>query len=184
MHPKISYWKSEIENTTNEIVTIFGSLDNALLNTKPDINTWSVAQVMEHIMKVNETYYLVIRQVREGAYKIPAIGKIGFIHRFFGNMILQSVLPQTKRKTKTFPIWQPAESNIASGVVQRFEKHQKELADFMESCSDLLEKGTLISSPANKSIVYKLEKAFDIIVTHEERHLMQAKEIYERIKNR
>jgi hypothetical protein len=40
-----------------------------------------------------------------------------------------------------------------------------------------LEKGTVISSPANKYIVYKLETAFDIIVAHEERHLEQAKEV-------
>jgi len=44
-------------------------------------------------------------------------------------------------------------------------------------CSDLLDKGTIISSPANKNIVYKLEMAFDIITTHEQRHFEQAKEV-------
>jgi hypothetical protein len=42
---------------------------------------------------------------------------------------------------------------------------------------DLVDKGTIISSPANKIIVYKLEIAFDIIVAHEKRHLEQAREV-------
>jgi hypothetical protein len=41
----------------------------------------------------------------------------------------------------------------------------------------------VISSPANKNIVYKLETAFDIIVSHEQRHLEQAKEILQLMKN-
>jgi hypothetical protein len=40
-----------------------------------------------------------------------------------------------------------------------------------------VDKGTIISSPANKIIVYKLEIAFDIIVAHEKRHLEQAREV-------
>ena len=34
------------------------------------------------------------------------------------------------------------------------------------------------TAKANKNIVYKLETAFDIIVTHEERHFEQAKEVW------
>jgi hypothetical protein len=58
-----------------------------------------------------------------------------------------------------------------------FEKHQSELKKLIEDSSDLLDKSTIISSPANRNIVYKLETAFDIIVTHERRHFEQAKEI-------
>ncbi len=40
------------------------------------------------------------------------------------------------------------------------------------------------TSPANKNIIYTLETAFDIIVTHEQRHLAQAKEVLEMLKNK
>jgi hypothetical protein len=36
---------------------------------------------------------------------------------------------------------------------------------------------TVIASPASKMIVYTLDTAFDIIVTHERRHLEQAREV-------
>jgi hypothetical protein len=41
----------------------------------------------------------------------------------------------------------------------------------------LVQAETVISSPANRFIVYKIGRAFDIIVAHEERHLNQAKEV-------
>ena len=47
------------------------------------------------------------------------------------------------------------------------------------SAESFLHSGVIISSPANKNIVYKLEQAFEIIVTHEERHLNQAIAIQE-----
>lgn len=43
--------------------------------------------------------------------------------------------------------------------------------------ADLIQQGAIISSPANRNIVYTLETAFDIIVAHEQRHLEQAREI-------
>ncbi|CAZ97441.1 Putative protein [Zobellia galactanivorans] len=43
----------------------------------------------------------------------------------------------------------------------------------------MIEKGCIISSPANKNIVCRLETAFDIIVTHEQRHFEQLKETYQ-----
>jgi len=48
----------------------------------------------------------------------------------------------------------------------------------------LAEKRTIISSPANKNIVYKLRTAFEIIIAHEQRHFEQSKEAFETIKNK
>jgi hypothetical protein len=62
----------------------------------------------------------------------------------------------------------------------RYDKtHQAELKSLIENSTDLVNRGEVISSPANKMIVYKLETAFEIIVTHELRHLEQAKEMRE-----
>lgn len=90
---------------------------------------------------------------------------------------LNAVEPVRKKKMKTFPIWEPTASQVTDDILGQFEKHQTELKRQIETAKDLIEKGTIISSPANKNIVYKLETAFDIIVSHEQRHLEQAKEV-------
>jgi hypothetical protein len=131
---------------------------------------------------INESYYPVIKSVREGTYKLPFIGKIGFMVNSMGKMILNAVEPTRKKKMKTFPIWEPTKSEISSDILAKFEKHQEELKKMISDSKDLVEKGAVISSPANKNIVYKLGTAFDIIVTHEQRHLEQAKEVFAQLK--
>ena len=56
-------------------------------------------------------------------------------------------------------------------------KHQ------IETSNELIEKGTIISSPANRNIVYKLETAFDIIVAYWAKALEQASEILNNLKH-
>ena len=79
-------------------------------------------------------------------------------------------------------MWEPGTRNIAEGILERFQQKQSELKILIENSKDLVDKGVIISSPANKNIVYKLEKAFEIIVTHEQRHFQQAKEVLDLLK--
>lgn len=83
---------------------------------------------------------------------------------------------------KTFAVREPARSNIEEGILERFQEKQSELKIVIENSKQLLDKGVIISSPANKNIVYKLEKAFEIMITHEQRHFDQAKEVLNLLK--
>jgi hypothetical protein len=105
------------------------------------------------------------------------MGRFNWAVNFFGKLIYDAVEPARKRKGKTLPLWQPSSSNISIEILDRFEQHQQELLRRFKESQPFLEKNVSIHSPANKVIVYKLEKAFDIIVSHERRHLNQAKEI-------
>lgn len=168
-------WNTKIDTITASFTNTFGNLSGEQLNWKPTPGVWSIAQNIDHLIVINQTYYPVIDLLLKGHYKTPLVGKVGFIVDFFGKFILQSVQPDRKRKMKTFPMWEPATSDISGDIIQRFEKHQEELKQKINVCQSLIDQGAVISSPANKNIVYKLETAFDIITTHEVRHFEQAK---------
>jgi uncharacterized damage-inducible protein DinB len=172
-------WLSKIDENTNAFQKAFGQLTEMELNWKPDAKTWSVAQNLHHLITINETYYPVVKSVREGSQKLPWVASLKFMVRFFGNFILDSIEPTRKRKMKTFPLWEPSQSNIPGDIVRQFVRHQTELKNLIQSSTDLLDKETIISSPANKNIVYTLARAFDIIIAHEVRHFNQAAEINE-----
>ena len=55
--------------------------------------------------------------------------------------------------------------------------HQEVIKKLIQDNQPLLEKDVVIPSPANRYIVYKLRKAIEVIVAHEERHLNQAMEV-------
>lgn len=173
----IAQWNSRIDEVTNAFVKEFGNMTAEELNWKPSPDVWSVAQNMHHLIVINETYYPVLRSVRDNTYEMPWIGKLGFMVRFMERVILKSVQPDRRKKMKTFPLWQPSSSSFGTDIIEKFKKHQEDLKKLITDSQDLLEKGTLISSPANKNIVYRLETAFEIIITHETRHLEQAREL-------
>jgi hypothetical protein len=173
-------WLSQLDQITEQFVTTFGALTAEQLNWQPAPQTWSIAQNIHHLIVVNESYYPALASLRSGTYKTPFIGKMGFMVSLLGKTILNSVKPDRKKKTKTFAIWQPT-AMTSEDILHQFEKHQSELKQQVASCENLIGKGAVISSPVNKNIVYKLETAFDIIVSHEERHLEQAKEVLQQL---
>lgn len=175
-------WSEKINKITQDFIESFGGLNTDQLNWKPNSQTWSIAQNIDHLMVINKTYFPVIESIRKGTYKIPFISKLGFIVSFLGKRVLKAVQPDRKKKIKTFPIWEPSKSEISNGILERFKQDQSKLKKMIENSRDLVEREIIISSPANKNIVYKLETAFEIIVAHEKRHYEQSKEVLQLMK--
>lgn len=170
-------WLQRLDQITQEVEQLCKGLDQAQLNWKPNPESWSVAQVMEHLVKVNSSYYPSLKSLHAGTYRLAWTSKIPLLPKFLGRMIINSVKPTNPRKTRTFPVWEPAQSSLPPSIYHDFVRHQSELKEHITSSADLLERGTLIASPANPRIVYTLEDAFEIMVTHEERHLGQMKNV-------
>lgn len=175
----IQKWLDQLDSTTSLFVSAFAGLSETDLNWKPNAETWSVAQNMHHIIVINETYYPLIASVRNGTYQKPWVGKINMLVNFFGKTVLKYVAPDRKKRSKTFPSWEPSSSLISGDILAKLQVHQAELKNWIISCSDLIERNVVISSPANQNIVYTMPAALDIIVTHEMRHYHQALEVNE-----
>ncbi|QDH79772.1 DinB family protein [Echinicola soli] len=181
MTNKIDYWQKSLATTTQDFQSAFQHLDKEQLYNKPNADTWSIAENIQHLMVINRSYFPIFEQIVEGRYQKPFIGNIGFLNKAIGNMILKSVAPDNAKKIKTIPIWKPEklETHEQEDLLQVFEAHQKELSDWFTRLKPALEKQQVIHSPANRLIAYPLEMALDIITTHERRHLKQAKRVLE-----
>ena len=177
MKERIENWLSRVDKVTSHVKMEFGNLSPEKLNFKPNPKTWSIAQNLDHLIVINKSYYPIIESIRQKKYTLPLTGRLGFLVKLFGNTILKSVQPDRKSKMKTFKIWEPTQSDLPGNIIEQFSVHQEELKKLIAGSEDLMDAGTIISSPAKRSITYKLEMAFEIIVTHEERHLNQAREV-------
>ncbi len=173
----INTWSQQLDKISYAFSREFGDLNAEQLNWKPDPKTWSIAQNIDHLIRVNESYFPVFSALKEPRYRIPFLGRLALVVRFFGKMILASVKPDRKRRMRTLALWEPAQSSLPADIVQRFEAHQFALKQEIEAIQPWVQKGVVISSPANKNIVYELKTALDIITSHEERHLEQAREV-------
>lgn len=179
-----SKWKQEIDQVTTEFEKKFINLPIEIIFKKPDNKTWCIAENMLHLIKINESYYPILDGLIDGTYKPAWPAKIGFLVRFFGKSILRSVQPDRSRKMKTFTLWEPVMTINDPDIFKKFRAHQETLKNRIDASAPFLDEGAVIHSPANKYLVYTLETAFDIIVTHEKRHFEQCAETYEIIKSK
>lgn len=173
----IETWFSRLDGVTEKVKSEFGRLSNEQLNWKPSEEKWSIAEVLEHLNLVNASYEKILSNSANGTSDMGWTSNLGFFVTFMGNMIYRSVEPTRAKKITTFPIWVPAQSNIQSDVIEEFVQHQQALKKLIAESKPLLEKDITIPSPANRYVVYKLRKAVEIVVSHEERHLNQALEV-------
>ncbi|PSL07392.1 DinB family protein [Cecembia rubra] len=182
MEIKLKEWIIELDKLSEEIREVFGGLDNKILFTKPDSKSWSIAENLDHLIKVNSSYFPIFRQLIDQTFVGAFIGKFKFFTKLFGNMIYTSVSDGGKKKIRTFPLWEPRINEGENDIIEKFLDHQEELKNWIKELEPYIEKETIIHSPANKLIVYSLPQAMDIVIAHEKRHLNQALAVLEKIK--
>jgi hypothetical protein len=170
-------WIEALSQITDEFENSFGNLNKQKLNWKPNAGVWSIAQIIEHLIVTNQSYLDLLEKIKSGKHQLPFHARFNFVTSLFGKLLLNAVNPNKKRKLKTFKIWEPEQSEVSNDIVFKFVEQQKKLQEAIKESTELISNGCVISSPANKNIVYKLETAFDIIIAHEQRHLNQAKEL-------
>lgn len=163
-------------DTGEQFQHTFANLNDHQFNWRPAPDRWSIAQVIDHIIKTNESYYPVFDSIVQGTLQTPFIGNIPFIPTLIGNMLLNALNPSNQKKTKTFPIWEPETKEILSAL-DLLASHHRHFLQRLNELGSFFDKGLIISSPANKNVVYSLDKAIEIIIVHERRHFLQAKEI-------
>jgi hypothetical protein len=177
MNPNTNIWTESIDQVTQEAIAAFTDLPADKIHFKPDPKTWSIAENIEHLITINKTYFPIFERLKNGSYQGAFIGRFSFFTKLFGDMIYKSVSDGGKKKQKTFPLWEPKITDEDTGVLERFKQHQEELKKWIVQMEPFIEKNQIIHSPANKLIVYSLQKAIEIIIAHEQRHLDQAKNI-------
>lgn len=173
MNQKIFALESALNANTKMFLDEFYQLSVEELNWKPNANTWSVGQIVLHLIAVNDSYLPIIDQI--GNLSLPFSAKIAFVPRMFAKVLLKSVSPKSKKKVKTFSIWKPKKENVEHDILYKFSKRKHDLVLALKNNEKHIENNTLIHSPGNKFIVYGLENAFNIIIDHEKRHFLQAK---------
>ena len=183
MENRIKQWQQKLDELSQMFRNEFGSVSSEKMNLKPAPESWSIAETIMHLYMTNGDYLKVFEKVNKGESTVPFLGKVPFIVKMFGNMIFKAVDPARKKKIKTMKPWNPSESKVEEDILDKFLEQQKWLSEAIGKTKPYLEKDLVISSPANRNIVYKLEKAIDIVVNHEERHLEQCREVLLAIGN-
>jgi len=167
----------EIRAITDDASKVFGNLSAAQLNWKPSAERWSVGQCFDHLIVTNRCFFPDIERVAAGTYRSSLWGRVSPLSGFFGRFILKALDPEKGRKTKAPRVFEPARSDVAADVIERFATHQEELSALMRATAGADLRGLKVTSPVSPVATYSLLDAYRIVVAHERKHFEQARRV-------
>ena len=165
---------SRIDALTREAKESFGSLSAGQLNWKPDGETWSVGQCIDHLITSNNVYFEKIAPATEGVHRPNVWARLPLLPAVVGFMLRKAVDPSSAKRMKTFAVFEPHRSDIPESVVRDFEDNQERLKKLIRDTDGLDRDSVVISSPVSERVPVRLSDAFEVLALHERRHFNQA----------
>ena len=147
------------------------------MNWKPNAESWSVGQCLDHLVQSATAYEPLFTELINKNRASNFWRSIPFLPKMFGKEILKAVGPVIKKKTKTFPVFEPTQSNISLDIISTLEKKLNHFSSLNQQLADYDLKKTIVTSPVAKFVNYSLLDALNIVTIHNYRHFNQAKEV-------
>lgn len=176
-HPYLPSVIKRIRQTTEDATQSFCALSDMQLNWKPNPNQWSIGQCLDHLMVSNQTYFPIFDTVIAGTKTPKLLEKIPLLPEWWGKTLIKALEPSNTKKSKTFPVFEPRQSEVPPTIIKDFIAHQEQLLQYFQRLDAVDLNQIIITSPAASFVTYSLRDAVYILTNHEERHLLQAKNV-------
>ena len=170
---------AEAKAIADNAQTTFGSLTAQQINWKPSADQWSIGQCFDHLFTANRCYFPVIETIIRGEKKSTVWERLPFLPDVIGKMLIKYLAPRSTRKLKAPTIFKPSSGAVDANIINRFHEEQARLILLMEKTRGLDAHRIKITSPVSRFITYSLSDAYKIILTHEQRHFLQAQRVLE-----
>ena len=169
---------SQLTKQAIQTVKEFQALPADVLNFKPDANTWSILECIEHLNRYGDFYLPEVEKqmLKTGAHKAIDRFKSGLL----GNYFVEMIKPKEKlNKIKALDEMNPNNSELDATSLDRFIKQLNRWLQLFERAEtiNLTKVKTAISF--TKLIRLRLGDTLRFVVHHNERHLVQAKNLLE-----
>jgi hypothetical protein len=151
----------------------FSHLSFKQLNWKPAENKWSIGQCLDHLIISDCAYFPVFKKITDGNFEMNFWENWSPLGSVFGKMLVSQVNENPKKKLNAPGIFNPSQSEIDLGVVERFDKHLDSLLHYIADCNKTDIDKTHITSPVSKLVTYRLRDAILILIQHLHRHINQ-----------
>jgi hypothetical protein len=170
---------AQAQRNASEARSVVDGLSDAQLNWKPSPDKWSIAQCLEHLTAASNGFnsYFVDALAR-GRQRFAAVSQPTYQPSFMGRWLIKHVEPESPRKLRAPKIFKPSASNVQNAL-NDFLEQQKTFLKFVGETSGIDYNRTRLRSPVTPLVRYSLADAYVITVSHEQRHLQQARRVRE-----
>lgn len=170
-----------IERTRVNInnVKSFSSLSIEELNWRMAQDTWSILECIEHLNLYGDFYIPEIsKRIKESNKQPEPVFKSGFLGNYFAKMMLP---PEKLNKMNTFKDKNPLGSNLDKTTIEKFLLQQEQILELLDKSRKVNLGKTKTTTSISKLIKLKLGDTFRVLIYHNERHIVQANKVLDRM---
>jgi hypothetical protein len=170
--------EEQLEAQLAEVISVFQNLSEDRLLQPADNGGWSIAECLEHL---NTYAVFYLPRIKKALAKAPAIdGTAAFRHGFLGNYFINTMDPsQNTKKYKAMKKHRPVVITDPYPVVSRFIQYMEELLEMLQQAGNKNLMKTSVSTSISPLIKITVGDALQFMLTHNHRHLEQARQILE-----
>ncbi len=175
--PAPAYWQAfaaDLQTISDEVAKQFGTLSTEQLNWKPNTDTWSIAQCLEHLIIINKAYFDTFDKIVKDEKEFSFWESLPVLPSFFGKMLIKQLQPSNTQKYKTVEQMLPSSSALSGDIIEQFLAHQQQLINYVGQMNEVAHTKIILTSPVASFVTYNLADAMAIITIHEQRHYQQA----------
>ena len=166
-----------LEGMAQETQATFGGFDARQLNWRPDAARWSVAQCFEHLLTANRLIFQAAEAALNNAGPRTLWQRLPVLPGVLGRMLIRSQSPSATRKFTAPSKAQPATSDIAADIIQRFVEQHRDAVAWVQALDERDAARVIMTSPFIRFVTYSVLDGWRLILAHDRRHFEQAHRI-------
>ncbi len=167
--------KSGLDTIAREAQATFGSCDGRQLNWRPDLARWSVAQCFDHLIRANRLMFQAAENALDDAAPRTIWQRLPVLPGVLGRMLVRSQAPGAVRKFTAPSNAQPATSDIAADIIQRFVDQHVDAVARVQALDERDAARAIMTSPFVKVVTYSVLDGWRLVLAHDRRHFEQAR---------
>ena len=175
---------AELEETARQIEAVktdardlLKDLSDEQFNWQPAPGHWSIAECLDHLAVTGRELNQSLKAAIDDARSRGLLGRGPFRYGVIGNILVRSQEPPVKMKFKAPKLFRPREGQSLAAVTQDFFSVQDEVLRLIREANGLHLARVKVTSPVTNLMKLSLGQAFNLVATHERRHLWQARQV-------
>lgn len=165
-------WEVRSKKNTNRMLCAVANLDEQTLNVRPDKDTWSPAQVIEHLVLSNRPYMKAMEAALTTALPLSSDPEITYSR--FGAFLIKAAGPDGNAPAP--PTLHPRKSQVPLSVLDEWKFQQTQFHTLLKTAQNLDIVSARIQNPIVPIFRMNLADCFELLVAHTERHVAQVEE--------
>lgn len=184
MHTQLEAIVSEFERARERLRWLARQAPLEYWTERPDPTRWSIAECVAHLNLTSAAYLPLIHNGIAHARGLQGRAPRRYRRDAIGWLLWKTAGPPVRLRVKTTPPFVPTAADPPGQLMAEFERLQAEQVACVRDADGLPVDRVKITSPFDSRLKYNLYASLTILPRHQHRHLWQAEQVWQTLKQR